>query len=370
MIDRRMMPGFSGHDHTRGHQVSVIELDGVFAVVSVDTRRGSLWTCPLGGGGGGCVECPLELDAAGPEAEWYYEEGIWDEDEDEIDEDERPWYQADLYEIAFCLTAANLDGRPVVVTGGGRGDLSFPEGSDREGGAVRVWDVRTGRKVGKTLTGHVLGVDSLTTLSCDQGLLAVSSCEEGTLLAWNLTRGGEPVAAITGGYTGGYDGSMGAGLVNGRPVAVTGEYGPFLQAWDLLSGEQIGGALPGIERRANAIALTEVAGRAVVVAGGEGRVLHRWDLASQEPIGSPIARHPDRIMDLEVATVAGRAVAVTGSSDDTVRVWDLERGTQIGAPLTDHRLQTVTEMAGFPVAVTTSSDGTVRVWNLTAATGE
>ncbi|MGW7368885.1 WD40 repeat domain-containing protein [Streptomyces sp. NPDC054841] len=303
-----------------------------------------------------------ELDAAGPEDDWYYENGAWDDDEEiEDDEDDRPKLESDAFEVVSVLTVAHLDGRPVVVTGGGRFDLSHPD-LETMGGAVRVWDLRTGRKIGKTLTGHALGVYSLTTVASDQGLIAVSSSEEGKLLAWNLTRGGEQVAEIDGSYNGG----MGAGLVGGRPVAITGGHDDFLQAWDLLTGVQIGENLTGIEPVVRAIAITEVNGRAVVVAGGDDNALHMWDLMNQEPIGSPMTGHTDDIGMLGTAQVAGRTIAVTGSGDGTTRVWDLADGRQIGDPLTG-RLYMVTEVAGNPVAVTEGND-IIRVWDLNLAT--
>ncbi|MFE1777160.1 WD40 repeat domain-containing protein [Streptomyces sp. NPDC059008] len=357
MTDDRMMRRFSGHSHAGAHETTpVIQLDGALVTVSVDDD-GTLWTCDLVGGA--CAKRDLELDAAGPEDDWYYENGVWDEDDP--DEDERPKFEAD--DIVSALTVAHLDGRPVVVTGGGRFDLSIPEHWDLIGGAVRVWDLRTGRKIGKTLTGHGLGVCSLTTVASDQGLIAVSSCENGKLLAWNLTREGERVAEIEGSYNGG----MGAGLVDGRPVAVIGGHDDFLQAWDLFCGEQIGKSLAGIKNLARAIAITEVNGRTVVVAGGDDEAVNRWDLTTQEPIGSPMTGHTDTIATLGTAHVAGRTIAVTGSNDGTTRVWDLASGRQIGAPFTGHHLQMVTKIAGTPVAVTQSSDD-IRVWDLTLAT--
>ncbi|WP_327129910.1 WD40 repeat domain-containing protein [Streptomyces sp. NBC_01727] len=363
MSDVRLMSRFSGHSHSRRrHETTpVIEVDGVLVAVSVDDD-GTLWTCDLVGGE--CVKRPLELDAAGPEDDWYYESGLWDEDDP--DEEERPQFEADAYEIVCRLTVAHLDGRPVVVTGGGRHDLHHRGYDDTVGGAVRVWDLRTGRKIGKTLTSwhHALGVCSLTTVTSDQGLIALSSSEDGRLRAWNLTRGGEHVADIHAGW----NGAMGATLVDGRPVAVTGGDDDFLQAWDLFSGEQIGKNLTGIEPVVRAIAITEVNGRVVAVAGGDDKALHRWDLTTQEPIGAPMTGHTSSIHTLETATVSGRAIALTDSPDGTTRLWDLASGQQIGDPLTGHDLQMVTETAGTPVAITESSEDGIRVWDLTSVT--
>lgn len=363
MTDSRLMTRFTGHTHARHDTTPVMELDGVPVTVSVDADA-TLWICDLLGGA--CTSRPLDLDAAGPETEWYYEVGEWDEDEaDEQEDDEgefRPRCEVDAFEIASELTVAHLDGRPVVITGGGRFDLS---GQDLEtmGGAVRVWDLRTGRKIGKTLTGHGLGVTALTTVATDLGLLAVSSSEEGELRAWNLTRG-ERVAALQASYNGG----MGAGLLAGRPVAVTGGHDDFVQVWDLLSGEQLGKSLTDIEPVVRALAAVEVDGRTVVAAGGDGNALHLWDLDSQEPLGAPLTGHTQCISTMGTARIGGRAIAVTGSEDGTSRVWDLGRREQLGDPLPGH-LETVTELAGAPVAVTHDGDAGIRVWDLASAVG-
>ncbi|GAB2582698.1 hypothetical protein GCM10027168_14260 [Streptomyces capparidis] len=366
------MAGRHGHSHAAHDETTAVaELDGVPVVVSVD-HDGVLWTCDLRGGE--CEERPLELDAAGPDDDWWREHALGDDGSaedgedgedaeygEDPDEEWPPAWEADAYEVVSTLTVAHLGGRPVVVTGGGRFDLSHPD-LETMGGAVRVWDLRTGRKVGGTLTGHGLGVRSLTTLPHGRGLLVVSSSEEGRLLAWDLP-GGTPVANVSGGY----DGAMGAALVDGRPIAVTGGGDPFLQVWDLLRGEELGQPLTGVEPAAGAVALAGVDGRAVVVAGDGGGALRMWDLATREPLGSAMAGHEDVVETLATATVAGRAIAVSGGRDETTRVWDLARGEQLGEPFAGHRLRMLTEVAGVPVAVTTDSGGGVRLWDLARA---
>ncbi|MEV0399203.1 hypothetical protein [Actinoallomurus sp. NPDC050550] len=356
MTDDRMMRAYSGHSHDPGrYPTPVIELDGAPVSVSVDIDA-VLWTCDLRGGE--CVSRPLDLDAAGPDDAWYLENDYWDEDDDEYGR-RKIVIRAD--NIASRMTVSQLDGRPVVVTGGDRYDFSFEDDYDSSGGIVRVWDLRTGKRVGTVMIGHDLGVCSLTTVPSERGPLVVSSCEQGKLLAWEMATG-EPAAELEAGY----NGEMGAALVDGRPIAVTGGDDDFLQVWDIRGGEQIGEDLTGIEPCARAIAIAEPAGRAVVVAGGDDARLHLWDLATQEPIGSPMTGHTDGIERMGIATVAGRTVAVTGSPSD-IRVWDLARGEQVGDPLTGHHLQTVTEIAGTPVAVVRGPGGALRLWDLTLA---
>ncbi|MFJ9852928.1 WD40 repeat domain-containing protein [Streptomyces sp. NPDC101150] len=358
MTDERLMAGFRGHTHHGFRGTSpVIELDGVPVLVSMDID-GVLWTCDLRAGT--CAQRPLELDAAAPDDDWYREIGLLDDDADE-DEDWRPEFEIDVWGIVSVFTTGHLGGRPVVVTGGGRFDLArFDE--DMMGGAVRVWDLRTGRKIGKTLTGHELGVCSLAAVPYERGLLVVSSSEEGTLLAWDVATG-ERLAEIEGSY----NGAMGAALIDGRPIAVTGGHDSFVQAWDILSGEPLGEPLTGIEPVVRAIAITRTDGRTVVVGGGDDHALRVWDLESQKPAGPPLTGHTDSIETLGTATVAGRTIAITGSRDGTTRIWDLARGEQIGEPLDGRHLHTCIGIAGTPVAVTAGSGNGILIWDLTRA---
>lgn len=356
MTDERMLRGYSGHTHNRGScPTPVIEVDGVPVTVSVDDY-GVLWVCDLHGGE--CGSRPLDLDAAGPDDDWYLENGYWDK----AFTGKR--IVVDPSNIASCVTVSHLDGRPILVTGGARYDFSFPYDHDSSGGIVRAWDLLTGRRIGKVMIGHDLGVCSLTTVPYERGLLSVSSCETGMLLAWDVASG-ERVAEIEGSY----NGDMGAALVDGRPTAVTGGHDDFLEVWDILTGERIGKPLTGIEAVARGPAITTVDGRAVVLAGGDGTLLHMWDLATQEPVWAPLTGHTDSIFTVGTATVGGRAIAVTGSyisrlGDGTTRVWDLARGEQIGEPLVGHHLQMVTEIAGTPVLVTADDHDAIRLWDL------
>lgn len=272
----------------------------------------------------------------------YDEVGEWHDDDEP-----RQRAEVDPSDIAAQLTVAHLDGRPAVLTGGARFDLSHPD-FEASGGTIRVWDLATGRKVGPTITGHELGVTALTTVASEQGLLSISSSEEGWL-----------VARLRG------SGGMGAALVKGSPVAVTGGHDAFARAWDLLSGEAIGAPLTGIDPIVREIAFTEIDGRAVVVAGSEpwdDNALHLWSLDTQEPIGPHLTGHDNTIASLATATVAGQAVALT-SSTDGLRRWDLARGEQLGEVLPGHSLTMITEVEGVPVAVV-SCDGVIGLRDL------
>ncbi|HET6705782.1 hypothetical protein [Amycolatopsis sp.] len=212
----------------------------------------------------------------------------------------------------------------MLVTGGGRFDLASLLGEDYLGGAVRCWDLATGEKIGKTVTGHGLGVTALATVPSARGPLVLSSSGEGALVVSALASG-ERVAEIRGSY----NGAMAAAVVGGRSLAVTGGHDSHIEVWDVPTGEAVGGPRE-TGGYVQTIAVTELAGRAVVLTGGEDNTLRMWDLITGRPVGEPLAGHADVIQAITLVRVDGRPVAVTEARDEPPRVWDLARAGQLG----------------------------------------
>ncbi|MEU6039898.1 hypothetical protein ABZ801_31305 [Actinomadura sp. NPDC047616] len=358
MADHRILQTFPDPDGGAVHALVPLVLDGAPAVIGKH-GDGSLWTCDLTTGER--VGRPIDLDGAAPDAPVPDAEGtIWD---DEDFEDEKG--EADAYEVVSLLTATSLDGRPVLVTGGGRFDLTSLLGEDYMGGAVRCWDLATGEKIGKTMTGHGLGVTALATVPSERGPLVLSSSEDGVLLV-SVLASGERVAEIRGSY----NGAMAAAVVDGRPLAVTGGHDPYLEVWDALTGEAVGGPRQ-IGAPVHTVALTEVAGRAVILTAGDDNTLRMWDLPTGRPAGGPLSGHAGTIQGITLTRLGGRAVAVTEAVDDPPRIWDLTRAEQLGGTPAVPGEQaptavTAMDINGEPVVVTGHDDGTIRVWRISA----
>ncbi|MEV0151961.1 MULTISPECIES: hypothetical protein [unclassified Nonomuraea] len=362
MSDHRVLRTFLDPEGGAVHALAPLVLDGAPAVLG--QHDGALWTCDLTTGER--VARPVDLDSAAPEDPVPDAEGtIWDRDaEDEELEDEKG--EADAYEVVSRLTVATLDGRPVIVTGGGRFDLTSLLGEDYMGGAVRCWDLATGEKIGRTMTGHGLGVTALAILPSERGPLVLSSSEEGVLLVSALASG-ERVTEIRGSY----DGAMAAAVVDGRPLAITGGHDPHVEVWDALTGEPVGGPRQ-IGDYVSAIAVTELADRAVILTGGDDNTLRIWDLTTGRPVGVPLSGHADAIQEITLTRLGGRPVAVSKAREEPPRIWDLARAEQLGGTLTVPDEQaptavTATEINGEPVVVTGHDDGTIRVWSISAA---
>ena len=130
-----------------------------------------------------------------------------------------------------AVAVGELDGRPVVVTGGG----------DQ---TVRVWDLATGSPVGEPLTGHT-----------------------------------------------GWVGAVAVGELDGRPVVVTGGGDQTVRVWDLATGTPVGEPLTGHTGRVDAVAVAELDGRPVVVTGSGDQTVRVWDLATGTPVGEPLTGH-------------------------------------------------------------------------------
>ncbi|MFW5416063.1 hypothetical protein J0910_05505 [Nocardiopsis sp. CNT-189] len=362
MTDERMIPELSGRARwrTRHDTTSLIEVDGAPLAVGVD-EEGVLHTCDLRTGAR--TEVPLDLDPQTLVGPLLHDEEDEEFEEDEEDEEDLSEYEVDTYKLAARVAALHLGGRPVVLTGADRFDVLMTD-DDYGGGAVRAWDLRTGRMIGRPMDGHELGVTALTALAGPGAALSVSSSEEGRLVVWDLDRG-ERVANLAGSY----NGVMGAGFAGGRPIAATGGHHDYVEVWDLAAGERIGEPLTGIDGPVRAIAVTEVEGRAVVLAAGDAdTALYRWDLVGGGSAGAPLTGHTDSVIDLAAVVAGGRPIAVSGAADRTARVWDLAGGGQIGAPIEGcWLLEDVAVIGGVPVALTSSLEGELQVWDLDRA---
>ncbi|MER5619445.1 serine/threonine-protein kinase [Streptosporangium sp. NPDC002544] len=176
----------------------------------------------------------------------------------------------------LSVAVGQLDGRPVVVSGGGDG-------------TVRVSDLATGTPIGETLTGH-----------------------EG------------PVESVA------------VGWLDGRPVVVSGggEGDHTVRVWDLATGAPIGKPFTGHQSWALGLAVGQLDdGRPVVVSGGyKDHTVRVWDLATGAPIGKPFTGHRGLIESVAVGRLDGRPVVVSGGDDGMMRVWSLGPPYPLPAP--------------------------------------
>ena len=87
-----------------------------------------------------------------------------------------------------AVAAAELDGRPVVISGS-------------DDGTVRVWDLATGTPVGDPFTGHGGRCTAVAAAELDGRPVVISGSDDGTVRVWDLATGapvGDPFTGHAG----------------------------------------------------------------------------------------------------------------------------------------------------------------------------
>ena len=303
-----------------------------------------------------------------------------------------------------AVAAAELDGRPVVISG-----------SDDQ--TVRVWDLATGAPVGDPFTGHRGWVLAVAAAELDGRPVVISGSRDGTVRVWDLATGDPGRRPVHRPRRGG---ARGGGGGAGRPPG-----GHLRQQRRDGAGVGPGHRRPRSATRSpattapvHAVAAAELDGRPVVISGSSDGTVRVWDLATGTPVGGPFTGHDGTgerggggragrppgghlrqrrrdgagvgpghrrprsatrspataapVNAVAAAELDGRPVVISGSGDGTVRVWDLATGTPVGDPFTGHRdwVRSVAaaELDGRPVVISGSDDQTVRVWDLATGT--
>ncbi|MER5218155.1 hypothetical protein ABT063_48605 [Streptomyces sp. NPDC002838] len=251
------------------------------------------------------------------------------------------------------LAAAEVDGRPVVITG------------SEHNGAVRVWDVRTGHLRTEIQT----GLEAVKTMACAtvRGRPVVVTANnlnyDGKVRVWDVATG-RPHLDIRPEHFGAK--TIACTELDGRPVVVTadGYISGHVWAWDLITGRRVQRIANAHEGSVEVLTCTTIDGRAVVVtAGYQDGLLKTWDLTTGRPLHT---MQVDSAWKRKVicAQVDGLPMAVVGGSE--LQVWDLTTGHKHRTIATGPaRSVTVTIVAGRPIAVCGDPDGApLQAWDL------
>lgn len=248
----------------------------------------------------------------------------------------------------------------VVPVGDGR-VLLAASGDDEEDDVVRLWDPVTGEQVGGPLREHskpgglVVALAALPVAGGHTRLATAHRDEDDdghVVYLWDTVTGEQ-----VGGPLPGPDGVSNLVAVPGPDgrhlLAVTPYDEDEVWLWDAATARPAVGPLSAPADADGPSAMTTVAladcRTLLVTAHGhkEGALLCLWDPATGEPVRTLLCPHEDEGRPSALATVplpgGDSLVALSCNDDDheTVRLWDVSTGAPAGGPITGHGLLAV-----------------------------
>jgi WD40 repeat protein len=279
-----------------------------------------------------------------------------------------------------AVAAGTLNGRPIVV-------------STSQDKTVRLWDVTSGKALGKPLYGHKCGVGAVAVATvegrtvavsgggrrCSTGFLGLSSKADYSVRMWDLAKRREVGRGVRPNMSDVL--SLAVGDVDGRTVVVFTSFPGSrraVQIWDLTTFGQ-----RGKTRTIDASSISFFEGRPLGVEIGDGHTVTVRNLATGERHGKTI-KSTNEAQDPELATLNGRTVVVAnvlvaqraGESrfdrQNTLQIWDPLTGEPVRPPIPlpdsqgAHRVRAVATVSGRTIAATTTySHGEIYLWDLT-----
>jgi WD40 repeat protein len=285
------------------------------------------------------------------------------------------------------MAVAELDGAPVVLTGG-------------EDAMVRIWNPADGSLVNQ-YRGHQNSIESLGTVTDAEGRTAVFSSDNSTDDAWYLDEPETPIAQrdsqcetihwygmwdstpayateypVRQLFTGteitdirtGYGDGLRLIEVDGTLRSVS-HYENRVTVIDLSTGESVGGTFDQLRYDILGLNVGQAAGRTLAVTAASDGSIQAWDLSAAEPYGVPAKELYQTVSGLSLLEQDGKAVVIA-SGEKGLSLFDVETGQPVGesfaafsaeAPLT---VAKVVAIDGHQVAVTGNALGQIQVWSL------
>ncbi|GAA0436606.1 hypothetical protein Acor_82850 [Acrocarpospora corrugata] len=179
--------------------------------------------------------------------------------------------------------------------------------------SVRLWDVASGRRVGKRLIGHTDGITKVVYGPNDGAVLATGS-DDGTARLWDAASRQEVVPPLTG-----HNESVTelAFSPDGAILATASLADRTIRLWDTSTGDQIGDPLTGHTEGVCEVAFSPN-GRTLASTGLDGTT-RLWDVDTRSAVGDPFTGHTGGVY--AVAFNPDGTTMVTGGNDKTIKWW-------------------------------------------------
>ena len=242
-----------------------------------------------------------------------------------------------------AVATAELDGRPVVISG-------------RDDGSVRVWDLATGEPVSDPFADYAIPVRAVALAELDGRPVVISGRDDGSVRVWDLATG-----TLVGGIftrrtsradTGRDDGSMRV----------------WDRVWDLATGALVG-LFTRRTSRANTVIATELEGRPVVISGEQDGSVRAWDLAKRRALRYHFRRvrlrHVAPVHAAVLTRFEDRFNLITGCADGVSCTWDLSACRTLSRTIIPGRSGIGAIITLAPDYVVYASGGTILMYEAT-----
>ncbi|KIJ53825.1 hypothetical protein M422DRAFT_242088 [Sphaerobolus stellatus SS14] len=220
---------------------------------------------------------------------------------------------------------------------------------------IRVWDVRTGQRIGELLRGHTRSVTCVD-ISAD-GAHIVSGSHDGTICVWDIKTGQMTLEEPIQGHA---DSVTSVAFSPNAHQIISSSDDWTICVWNMKTGNRIGEPFSGHTRSITCVAFSPDGQK--ITSGSEDRAIFVWDAKEGKRIGEPLHGHEDIVTSVTFST-DGQHI-ISGSQDKTIFVWDVRTCQKI-AELQGHT-DGVTSVVIFPNGqhiISSSHDCTIRMWD-------